>query len=155
MVWPTDAYRRRIFLQPWGLYLIAEAGCFHSLRIDVLAGIITVNFEEPDMLLNSQNRLRVEQTSELEQHQQMGVCVLATPLMIGSNLHHCVDRLDVDHDQLEHHEALKSDGLAAAAARLLMQSGESRIIIKESIHRSHSASAQILTVNLFAGQVRS
>ena len=25
-MWPRDAYRRRVYLQPWGLYLISEGG---------------------------------------------------------------------------------------------------------------------------------
>ena len=84
IVWPTDAYRRRTFLQPWGLYLIAEAGYLESLQIDMSAGTIIVIFEEPDMVLNSQNRLRVEQTSELERHQNLALCVLADPFGVAS-----------------------------------------------------------------------
>lgn len=147
MVWPTDAYRRRFFLQPWGLYLIAEAGCIQSLRVDVLAGIITLEFEEPDMLLNSQNRLRVEQTSELEQHQQIGACILADSIIIGSNLHNCSDRLDIN--QLEHHEARKSDELTAAAARLLIRKQSVESSDKESIHGSQSTSTRTLMVMIY------
>ena len=78
-MWPTDAYRRRAFLQPWGVYLIAEAGFLQSLQIDVSAGVIVVAFEVADQHLNSVNKLRVEQPSELEHHQNMSICVLIAP----------------------------------------------------------------------------
>ena len=118
IVWPIDAYRRRIFLQPWGLYLTAEAGYLHFLRIDVSAGIITVMFEEPDMLLNSQSRLRVEQTSELEHHQTITLCVVTDPSGVASNLNFCREGLEIKQQQ---HGSGQRTG--PAAARHLMQTG--------------------------------
>ena len=108
---PKDAYRRRIFLQPWGLYLVAEAGCFQSLQISMLTGIIQVTFEEPDMLLNSRSRLRIEQTSELEHHLNMSICLLDNLVGIDSNLQHCSDRpkSDREHDKIQSGSSKASD----------------------------------------------
>ena len=78
-MWPTDAYRRRVFLQPWGLYLIAEAGYLESLHIDALAGVINVTFGAADEHLISTNKLRVERPSELQHHQNVCICVLIAP----------------------------------------------------------------------------
>ena len=72
---PTDAYRRRVYLQPWGLYLISEGGSFESLQIDASAGLITVTFEAFAGQSRSHNQLRVEQPSELESHQSIHICV--------------------------------------------------------------------------------
>ena len=68
-----------MFLQPWGLYLIAEAGYLESLHIDAAAGVINVTFEAADQHLNSMNKLRVEQPSELQHHQNVCMCVLIAP----------------------------------------------------------------------------
>lgn len=70
-MWPTDAYRRRVFLQPWGLYLIAEAGSIESVQIDVATSVINVTFEAHANPTSSCDQLRVEQTSDLEQHQDV------------------------------------------------------------------------------------
>ena len=72
---PTDAYRRRVYLQPWGLYLISEGGIFESLHIDASAGLIKITFEASAGQFRSRNQLRVEQPSELESHQSICVCV--------------------------------------------------------------------------------
>ena len=77
IMWPTDAFRRRVYLQPWGLYLISEGGTFESLHIDASAGLIKITFEPSAGRLASRNQLRVEQPSELESHQSIHVC--ATP----------------------------------------------------------------------------
>ena len=76
-MWLTDAYRRRVYLQPWGLYLISEGGTFESLHIDASAGIIKITFEASAGQLTSRNQLRVEQPSEIKSHQSIHVC--ATP----------------------------------------------------------------------------
>ena len=145
VVGPRDAYRRRIFLQPWGLYLFAEAGCIHSLRISVLAGIITVTFEEPDMLLNTRNRLRLEQTSELEHHQDMSMCLLEQISRVDSNLQPCIERFDPNQ---ENDESGRSAGVAAA--RHLMRSDEAKG--EKMTFRMHSGFAD-LTIDVgSAGQ---
>ena len=68
-----------MFLQPWGLYLIAEAGYLESLHIDAAAGVINVTFGAADQHLSSMNKLRVEQPSELQHHQNVCMCVLIAP----------------------------------------------------------------------------
>ena len=72
---PTDAYCRRVYLQPWGLYLISEGGTFESLHIDASAGLIKVTFEASAGQFRSHNWLRVEQPSVLGSHQSFHVCV--------------------------------------------------------------------------------
>lgn len=72
---PTDAYCRRVYLQPWGLYLISEGGTFQSFHIDASAGLIKVTFEASAGQFRSHNRLRVERPSVLESHQSFHVCV--------------------------------------------------------------------------------
>lgn len=130
LVWPTDAYRRRVFLQPWGLYLIAEAGHLQSLQIDVQEGIITVIFEEPDRVLNSLNKLRVELPSELEHHQNTSMCVLSAPPGIESNLRMCNDILEL-HEKYVSVES-RYEQPAAADRHLLVDNG---IQVNEDGHK--------------------
>ena len=143
IVWPTDAYRRRIFLQPWGLYLVAEAGCLESLQIDVSAGIITVMFEEPDMLLSSQNRLRVEQTSELDHHQQTGVCVSGDPSGVASNLNRCSEKSDTK----QQHQGPEDRSGMAAVRHLMQISGAAA---EGSKDRRQKVSSETLTLQVIA-----
>ena len=72
---PADAYRRRVYLQPWGLYLISEGGILESLHIDASAGLVKITFDASAGQLTNRNQLRVEQPSELESHQSIHVCV--------------------------------------------------------------------------------
>ena len=140
VVWPTDAYRRRVFLQPWGLFLIAEAGYIQSLQIDVQEGIIKVMFEEPDRILNSLNKLRVERPSELEHHQNTSMCVLSAPPGIGSNLRMCNDMLEL---QVKHVRAESRSEKPVAAERHLLANNE--------IHvdgEGHEIAAELYTVVL-------
>lgn len=140
VVWPTDAFRRRVFLQPWGLYLIAEAGYLQSLQIDVQEGLIKVMFEEPDGVLNSLNKLRVERPSELERHQKISTCVLSAPQGIGSNLRMCNDMLEPHTKYIR----AESRGEQAAAA-------ERHLLVDDGMHvegHGHGIAAGLYTVVL-------
>lgn len=44
---PRDAYRQRVFLEPLGLYLQADAGVFSAVELDLAAQRITVTFAPP------------------------------------------------------------------------------------------------------------
>jgi hypothetical protein len=41
---PRDTMRRRMFIEPLGLYMVAEAGVFESVELDMTAMKITVTF---------------------------------------------------------------------------------------------------------------
>lgn len=55
-----DSYHQRIYIQPLGLYLIAEAGAFDSLQLDFGRQVANVSFKALGDSLTSQYRLRVE-----------------------------------------------------------------------------------------------
>ena len=44
---PRDAYRQRVYLEPLGVYLQADAGVFASVALDMEARTIRVAFEDP------------------------------------------------------------------------------------------------------------
>ncbi len=112
-------------MQPWGLYLIAEAGYLESLQIDVSGGAINVTFGVAKWTLNSMNMLRVEKPSELQNHQEVNICVLRAPSSppgtISSPLGNGQERLcreNVIHWENQDSESGEMSGLRAAAMRL-------------------------------------
>ena len=44
---PRDAYRQRVYLEPLGLYLQADAGVFSAVELDLAAKRVTVTFAPP------------------------------------------------------------------------------------------------------------
>lgn len=57
---PRDSYHRRIYVQPLGLYLVAEAGVFDDLQLDFRRQVANVSFEPLSGSLSSHVRLRIE-----------------------------------------------------------------------------------------------
>lgn len=45
---PRDGFRARVYLEPVGLWLVAEAGRIASVSLDVAAGSVIVSFESSD-----------------------------------------------------------------------------------------------------------
>ena len=65
---PRDAYRQRVFLEPLGLWLQADAGVMESVSLDMTGSKIVVAFAPPSdspagVQSYSKLRLRVDQTS--------------------------------------------------------------------------------------------
>jgi hypothetical protein len=60
-VWPKDSFHRRIYIQPLGLYLVAEAGALQRVDINFAARTVNVSFEALHEVPTSAVRLRVEQ----------------------------------------------------------------------------------------------
>jgi hypothetical protein len=64
---PRDTMRRRVFIEPLALYLVAEAGVFESIQLDMAAMKLTVNFnatEGPGSSAPwSKLRLKLDKTS--------------------------------------------------------------------------------------------
>jgi hypothetical protein len=46
---PVDLYKRRVYIEPLGLYLVLDAGTFASLELDLAAKKITVHFNSMTM----------------------------------------------------------------------------------------------------------
>ena len=63
---PRDSYHRQIFVQPLGLYLVAEAGVFDSLQIDFGRQYANVSFEPLCESLSSHVRLRIEPIASMQ-----------------------------------------------------------------------------------------
>jgi hypothetical protein len=68
---PRDAYRQRVYLEPLGLFLQADAGVFRSVTLDLDNRRITVQFQEPTQTpagfqSYSALRLRVDKVSREE-----------------------------------------------------------------------------------------
>ena len=45
VVTPTDSYRRRVFVEPLGLYIVAQAGTFATLAINIRGQTIGMTFD--------------------------------------------------------------------------------------------------------------
>ena len=64
-LWPRDAYRQRVYLEPLGLWLQADAGTFTSVRVDLHKRQIIVRFaaDAASPPSYSKLRLRADQVS--------------------------------------------------------------------------------------------
>eukprot|EP01052_Picozoa_sp_SAG31_P044443 SAG31_NODE_7747_length_1605_cov_1.277556_2_plen_289_part_00 len=62
---PVDLYKRRVYIEPLGLYLVLDAGTFASLAIDLTAKRITVQFNSQamDNYTYTSRRLRADKVS--------------------------------------------------------------------------------------------
>jgi len=61
---PRDSYRQRVYLEPLGLYLVAEAGTFESITVDLNNRRLEVNFVEASSHSSfTTRRLRVTKES--------------------------------------------------------------------------------------------
>ncbi len=65
---PRDSYHQRIYIQPLGLYLLAEAGEFDSLQIDFGSQTANVSFRALEGTLTSRHRMRVETPGSSQMH---------------------------------------------------------------------------------------
>ncbi|EIE25381.1 hypothetical protein COCSUDRAFT_61600 [Coccomyxa subellipsoidea C-169] len=65
---PRDSYHQRIYIQPLGLYLLAEAGEFDSLQIDFGSRTANVSFRALEGTLTSRHRMRVETPGSSQMH---------------------------------------------------------------------------------------
>lgn len=63
---PTDSYHRRVYIQPLGLYLVAEAGVFETVQIDFGRQTVNVSFAALADTPSSRVRLRVEAPAKLQ-----------------------------------------------------------------------------------------
>ena len=157
-MWPRDAYRRRVYLQPWGMYLISEGGTFKSLHIDASAGLINVTFKASAGEFWSRNQLRVEQPSELESHQSIHVCVTpssAEPHGAETSHGHKGGEMCVLKGLVTSHAAgaSQSSRPAVSFAEDALQSGEGRCVgdAQCSICREHDRTFRLSsTVNRYA-----
>ena len=70
---PRDSYHKRMYIQPLGLYLVAEAGTFAQLQLDMRQQRLNVSFAALDEQLTSRVRLRVEVAAE--ESQAGGLCM--------------------------------------------------------------------------------
>jgi hypothetical protein len=61
---PRDSYHKRIYIQPLGLYIVAEAGTFAQLQLDMRRQRVNVSFAALAEQLTSRVRLRVEFAAE-------------------------------------------------------------------------------------------
>lgn len=59
-LWPKDSFHRRVYIQPLGLYLIAEAGVIEKVRIDFAKQTVNISFEALGEQLMSAVRLRMQ-----------------------------------------------------------------------------------------------
>lgn len=62
---PVDLYRRRVYVEPLGLYLTLDVGTFESLTLDMAAKKVSITFNSMafDNCTYSNRRLRVEKLS--------------------------------------------------------------------------------------------
>ena len=58
-LWPRDAYRQRVYLEPLGLWLQADAGTFASVRLDKVRRQIVVRFAADAAAKPSYSKLRL------------------------------------------------------------------------------------------------